>query len=147
MEQKLWAVAFTRALLKTRLDLFCGKTDGDGTLGSQEGNPLNFTLSLVYHRTLSSHACLRKFFFLWHSKNFTSTDNKTIFLPLKSLSLLGFQDTNTYLAFFQLSWIPIMYVFPCSTSSPWPLNRELLQGLILLCLMFSFYTQFYDNLI
>ena len=42
MEQKLWAVAFIPAPLKTGLDFFHGKMDRDRTLGSQEGNPLNF---------------------------------------------------------------------------------------------------------
>ena len=46
MEQKLWTLAFVLALWKTRVSLFHGGTDGDGTLGSQEGNPLNFTSSI-----------------------------------------------------------------------------------------------------
>ena len=50
MEHKLWAVGSILAPLQTNLDIFCGETDGDGTLGSQEGNPLNFTLS-VNHTT------------------------------------------------------------------------------------------------
>ena len=46
VEQKLWAVAFVLALLATRLHLFHGEVDGDGTLGSQDGSPLNFTQSI-----------------------------------------------------------------------------------------------------
>ena len=42
MEQNLWEVAFILGLLKTRLDFFHGKMDGNGTLESQERNPLNF---------------------------------------------------------------------------------------------------------
>ena len=48
MERKLWAVALILALLKTRLDFFHSGNDGDGTLGSQEGNPLNFTSSMKF---------------------------------------------------------------------------------------------------
>ena len=33
MEQKVWAVAFILALLKTRLDLFHDEMDRDGTIG------------------------------------------------------------------------------------------------------------------
>lgn len=43
MEQKFWEVALTVAQIKTRLDFFHGKMDGDGTL---EWNPLNFTASI-----------------------------------------------------------------------------------------------------
>ena len=48
MEHKLWAMAFTLALLKPRLDFSHCKTDGDRTLGSQEGNPLNYTSSICH---------------------------------------------------------------------------------------------------
>ena len=48
MKQKLWAMAFILALLKSKSDLFHGERDGDGTLGSQEENPLNFTSSIKF---------------------------------------------------------------------------------------------------
>ena len=32
MRQKLWTLAFTLVLLRTRLDIFHGGVDGDGTL-------------------------------------------------------------------------------------------------------------------
>ena len=53
MEHKLWAIAFILALLKTRLYFFHGEIDGDGLLGSQEGNHLNFTSSIKF--TMESH--------------------------------------------------------------------------------------------
>lgn len=39
MKQKLWTLAFALALMKTRLDFFHGRMEGDGTLGTQEGQP------------------------------------------------------------------------------------------------------------
>ena len=44
MEQKPWAVPFTLALLMSILAFSYGKMDGEGTLGNQEGNPLNCCL-------------------------------------------------------------------------------------------------------
>ena len=57
MEQKLWTLAFVLALLKTRLGLVHGETDGDGTLRNQEGNPLNFTSSIKF--TMKPHPPVR----------------------------------------------------------------------------------------
>lgn len=48
MKQKPWALAF--ALLKTQLYFFHGRTDGDGTLGSQKDNSCDIT-SQVNHAT------------------------------------------------------------------------------------------------
>ena len=42
-EHRLWAVACILALLQTRLDFVHSEMDEDGTSGSQEGNPLNWT--------------------------------------------------------------------------------------------------------
>ena len=53
MEHKLRMVDFILALLKTRLDFFHDEMEGNGTLGSQEGNPLNCTLSI--NHTTESH--------------------------------------------------------------------------------------------
>ena len=43
-------MAFALALLRTRLDLFHGEMDGDGRVGSQEGNPLNFASAINHTR-------------------------------------------------------------------------------------------------
>ena len=42
--------------LKEWLDLFYGEADGDGTLGSQEENPLNFTPSIKFMVKVSENA-------------------------------------------------------------------------------------------
>lgn len=39
MKQKLWTLVFVLASMKTGLDFFHGRTDRDGTLGTQEGHP------------------------------------------------------------------------------------------------------------
>ena len=57
MEHKLWTLAFVLALLKTQLDVFQGKTKGDGTLGSQEGDPLSFMSSIKF--TTEPHLPIR----------------------------------------------------------------------------------------
>ena len=46
-------MAFILAPLKTRLDMVHGETDGDGTLGSQEENPLNLTSPVKF--TMEPH--------------------------------------------------------------------------------------------
>lgn len=38
MKRELWKLAFVLVLLKTTLDVFHGRTDGDRTLKTQEGN-------------------------------------------------------------------------------------------------------------
>ena len=64
MEQRLRAVAFILALLKRRLDFFHCKTDRDGTLGSQEGNPSVYIANKLQHRPTSSREGLGNSFLL-----------------------------------------------------------------------------------
>ena len=45
MKHKHWGEFCILALLKKSLDFFHGVVNGDGTLGNQEGNPLNCTSS------------------------------------------------------------------------------------------------------
>ena len=56
LEQDLWTLTLFLALL------FHGGMDRNGTLASQEGNPLNFTSSKLYNEPPSSCVDLGKFF-------------------------------------------------------------------------------------
>ena len=47
MKQKLWKLAFVSALLKTRLDCFHGRMDGDGTLEAQEAASISTQINLA----------------------------------------------------------------------------------------------------
>ena len=50
-EHKLWTLSFVSALPRTQLDFFSGKTDRDGTWGSQEGSPPSFyIINKVYYK-------------------------------------------------------------------------------------------------
>ena len=51
MKQKLWKLAFVSALLKTRLDCFHGRMDGDGTLEAQEAASISTQINLAIPET------------------------------------------------------------------------------------------------
>ena len=70
-------MAFILALLKTTLDILNGEMDRDGTLGSQEGNPLNCTSS-INHTTVTHLP-------MWVSGNALSLDTARSPFPLVSL--------------------------------------------------------------
>lgn len=74
VERGLWAMVFILNLLKTRLGLFHGGTEGDGTWG---GNPLHFKssvkLSTIPH---PPGGASRNAFLSRHPKNSTSTSNR-----------------------------------------------------------------------
>ena len=79
MGHKLWAVVFILALLKTRLDLLHDEVDRDGTLGSQDRNPLIFTSSVKFTTTKPRPV-------VWVSGNsFPCNTTRTHFLPITML--------------------------------------------------------------
>lgn len=45
LEQRLWAVALTLALLKTRLDFFQGRMEEEGTLETQGSNSIQISIT------------------------------------------------------------------------------------------------------
>lgn len=75
MEPRLWTVALILALLKTKWDIFHGKSEGDGMLGTQGFNATEIKLSTV---PPPPHGDLMKFLFQWHPKKPTSTRNRWV---------------------------------------------------------------------
>lgn len=55
MQQKLWTPAFVWALLKAQLDFLQGGTEGDGTLGNQEGASFDFCIANKPSHTTITH--------------------------------------------------------------------------------------------
>ena len=74
MEQKLWTLACALVLLSPRLNLFHCEMGRDGTLGSQEGNPVNFTSSVKFIK--ESHLPV------WVSENSFPDDTTRSVFPL-----------------------------------------------------------------
>ena len=64
--------SFCLGLLRTRLDFSHDETDRDGTLGCQEGNPLNFTSSIKFTEPHPS---------MWVSGNSFPLDTARIHFP------------------------------------------------------------------
>ena len=82
-----WTLAFVFAPLKTRLNLFHGDMDRDGTSGNQERKPLNFTSSIIF--TIKPDPTM------WGSENYFSSRYCKNLFSTNNMANLFFNGNNS----------------------------------------------------